>query len=81
MKPAQKAQYFEIKDVLYSKGQNSTFDAVAKLLRTNHSIMKLFWSIILIGLLASCAFVLINAFINYFAYEIVTTINVKNEMP
>ena len=81
MNPKPKVQILGVKSILYSKGQNSTFDAVAKVLRTHRIMMKLFWSVILVTLLASCSYVLINALINYFAYEIVTTITVRNEIP
>ena len=70
-----------LKIILFDKFQNSAFDGAAKILRSNRPIMKLFWSLILMILLATCSFYVINAIFNYLAYEIVTTITLKKEIP
>ena len=71
----------DVKLLLYRQGVHSTLDGLAKFLAAHRRVLKLFWAVVLLTLLGSCAFVLIHAILDYFAYEIVTTITVRNEMP
>ena len=76
-----KPKIIKLKDLFYQKGEDSTFDGIAKILRTCRPLLKIFWSIVLLTLIGFCAFILVNAVLNYLAYEIVTSIIVKSEKP
>ena len=71
----------QVKKVCFTAGENSTFDGLAKILRTDRLPMKLFWSVVLLFLLSACAYVFIQSILDYFKYEVVTTITVRQEMP
>ena len=63
MEPKNPNKIMHAKHILYRMGHDSTLTGVAKILQANRRIMKVFWVIILIALLALCAYTLINAFI------------------
>ena len=59
----------------------STLDGLTKIVRAKRAWMKLYWSSALLIVLGMYSFVLIKAVLDYFAYEVVTTITVRNEIP
>ena len=71
----------DVKKVLYSTVQNSTFDGVSKILRSQRPVVKIYWSLVLLMLMGVCSFILVNACLKYLSYEIVTTITVEKEIP
>ena len=70
-----------IKHIFCRQGKNSTFDGLSKILRSQRPISKRLWTLALVFLTGVCSFILLKTILNYFAYSIVTTITVRQEMP
>ena len=66
-----------IKDVLY----NSFAQALYKIFTTNHFILKTFLVIFVLASACLASYLVINVFINYFNYGVVTTTRTLNEIP
>ena len=70
-----------LKKVFKLMGVNSTFDGVAKIVRAERLPLRVHWTLVLLCLIGACSYVLIHAMLEYLAYEIVTTIKVRREIP
>jgi hypothetical protein len=66
-----------IKNVLY----NSFAQALYKIFTTNHFILKTFLLIFVLASACLASYLVINVFINYFNYGVVTTTRTLNEIP
>ena len=66
---------------LYVKGSKSAFDGLAKIVRTERTILKIMWSLAVCLVTGACSFVLIKSVLNFLSHEIVTTISVRTEIP
>ena len=70
-----------LKAILYTKLANSTFDGVAKIVRSSRLLIKLLWSIALAIFVTMCSYLVIKSFLDYYSYDIVTSISVRTEIP
>ena len=70
-----------IQNALIKKVSHSMFDGIVKIIEKKRIAMKIFWSLALFVTLGTCALLLIKAVLDFLAYEVVTTITVRNEIP
>jgi hypothetical protein len=66
-----------IKDFL----QTSTLHGVPNIVRTERIILKLIWTIAFIASACTCSYMVMKTLVTYLEFEVVTKINVANEMP
>ena len=70
-----------IRAFLLKKGANSTLNAFVKISHSKRLALKVFWTLMFILLMSICSFILIMSIMNYLAYDIVTTIRIRTEIP
>ncbi len=70
-----------LKSILYNKIENSTFGGLSKVVRSERILLKILWSMVLFIFIGLCSFAMIRAVFDYLAYEIVTSITVRTEIP
>ena len=68
-------------NILVKPGRNWALDSLVKIIRARRIALKLVWSIIILGLLSSLCYVIIDAVFKYLEYEVVTTISVVHTVP
>ena len=70
-----------LKSLLYTKGRNSSVNNLVKILHSKRLFFKIAWSLVFMLLLAICSYTIIVAYLKYLAYDIVTLIRERTEMP
>jgi len=71
----------EIKRKFLELLSNSSSHGIPNIIKTHNTWLKLMWFVFFLISLGCCSFLIISGFVQYFSYEVVTSIRIVNDVP